>query len=229
MIVNNRNIINDHLLSNEIVSIIKKYNYIHDIYICGGYLRNLLMGIDVKDIDVFVNCDEVRFKKFLEYLRNFGTIEYGQYGSPRFYYKNNKIQYVDIVPFYNFIVGRNKVTNVNELLDNFDFTANALAWNIHETVLIDPLNGQKDIHDKIIRAVRLDFPEKQVSSSIDLSAVSVFWFRLLHYQNKLNFTFERKTQNWIVKNKWRFKDINTFKKYFFSPNISDEYLQIITR
>ena len=70
-----------------------------------------------------------------------------------------------------------------------------------------------------MRAVRLDFPERPVSSDIPLSAVSVFWFRLLHFQNKLGFEFEKQTKEWIIENAHRIKDIEIFKKYGFDPNV----------
>jgi len=108
------------------------------------------------------------------------------------------------------------------LLKNFDFTANAIGVNIKTGTIYDPVHGITDINNRVLRAVRLDFPEKPVSNDIPLSAVSVFWFRLLHFQNKLGFEFEKQTKEWVIENAYRIKDIEMFKKYFFTPNISKE-------
>ena len=92
----------------------------------------------------------------------------------------------------------------------------------------NPVNGIEDIEKKILRAVRTDFPEMLVSDKIALSAVSVFWFRLLHYQVKLGFTFDEVTEKWIVENKYRMREKEMFVKYFFEPLI-DEQMKVKLR
>ena len=108
---------------------------------------------------------------------------------------------------------------------NFDFTANAMGVNIMTGDFYDPVNGVKDIENKVLRAVRLDFPEMPVSDKIALSAVSVFWFRLLHYQNQLGFAFDEATEQWIVDNKYRMGDKEMFVNYFFEPLIDERMKQ----
>ena len=107
-------------------------------------------------------------------------------------------------------------------MKNIHYTANAKGINIKTGTIYDPVHGITDINNRVLRAVRLDFPERPVSSDIPLSAVSVFWFRLLHFQNKLGFEFEKQTKEWIIENAHRIKDIEIFKKYFFTPQISKE-------
>lgn len=34
--------------------------------------------------------------------------------------------------------------------------------------------------------------------------------------------FEKQTKEWVIENAYRIKDIEMFKKYFFTPNISKE-------
>lgn len=200
------------------------YEGIEDMYICGGFLRDYLIeGALGKDIDIFVNCSQDELTKLTEYLSSFGKIKYGQYGSPRYYpFNAEEDYYIDIVPFYNFIVADSQPTDINELLSNFDFSANAIAYNIKSNTFYDPENGITDIRNKTIRAIRTDFPEKKVSESIDLSTNSVFWFRLLHFQNRLGFSFDTSTEKWIMENQWRYNDLKKFSEYFFNPSISAE-------
>lgn len=211
------------LYNNPIRKILLDYYAIEDFYVCGGYIRNYILNRkEEKDIDIFINCSQEELSKFLIYLENFGHVVYGQYGSPRFYLNANEKTYVDIVPFYKFIVSSNPILTIDDLLKNFDFTANAIGINIRTGVIYNPVQGIDDIKNRILRAVRLDFPEKLVSKDVNLSAISVFWFRLLHYQDKLGFTFEKQTKRWIINNAFRIRDLEKFKKYFFTPNIGED-------
>lgn len=211
----------------RIISLFKSYEEINEMYLCGGCMRDYFMHKPTsKDIDIFVNCSSAELNKFVNYLRDYGIIDYGQYGSPRFYLKD-ELFYIDLVPFYNFIVSEKPIDSIDSLLKNFDFTANAIGYNIKNGEIYNPVGGIQDINAKILRAVRLDFPEKKVSSNIDLSAVTVFWFRLLHYQCKLGFIFDKMTKKWVLDNRWRYGKIAKFEKYFFSPLISQEMLELI--
>lgn len=211
------------LYKHPIWNILFDYQDIENFYICGGYIRDyILYGNGGKDIDVFINCTIEELNMLITYLEKYGRVVYGQYGSPRFYPNAIDGHYVDIVPFYNFIVSPKPILTIDDLLKNFDFTANAIGVNIKTGAIYDPVHGITDINNRVLRAVRLDFPEKPVSNDIPLSAVSVFWFRLLHFQNKLGFEFEKQTKEWVIENAYRIKDIEMFKKYFFTPNINKE-------
>ena len=205
------------------------YPALSEIYLCGGCIRDYLMGYAPgKDLDVFVHCNRTELDALLCYLAQYGRLDYGPYGSPRFYPEGTDEYYADIIPFYNFIVSEKPVTDIYALLSNFDFTANALGYNLKTGDFYDPVGGAEDIRNRILRAVRLDFPEKPVSPSIPLSAVSVFWFRLLHYQHKLDFHFDGQTERWVLDNSWRYsKDITAFEKYFFKPMFSPHMSRLL--
>lgn len=220
--ISNPNKVYEILQSNRIICRLEEYQDLPNTYICGGCVRNILLGNDIgKDIDLFVDCDEKSLLKFVDYVSKFGYLEYGQYGSPRLHIYGDRTFYIDIVPFYNFIVSNTKISSIIELLSNFDITANAMGIDLKTGQFFDPVGGVSDINKRILRAVRLDFPEKYVSDSIKLSTVSVFWFRLLHYQQLLGFKFDDKTLIWIMSNYHRIKDEYLFEKYFFKPKISD--------
>ena len=133
--------------------------------------------------------------------------------------------YIDVVPFANFDGYGFPVDTINGLLMNFDFTANAIGVNIMTGEFYNPVDGVEDIENKILRAVRVDFPEMPVSDKIALSAVSVFWFRLLHYQAKLGFKFDKATEQWIISNKFRIRDKEMFENNFFKPQIDDAVMR----
>lgn len=211
-----------------LMDIFKEIDFISEVYICGGFMRDYFMGKTAsKDIDIFINCSKAEMKKFVEFLVQYGKVVYGQYGSPRFFPNDFNELYVDIVPFYNFIVPKEPIKDIVSLLSNFDITANAIGYEIKSKTLFNPVGGIEDIRDRILRAVRLDFPEKPISKGISLSAVSVFWFRLLHYQSKLGFNFSPETEQWIFENKWRFQDLEAFKLNFFEPLISERMIKLL--
>lgn len=218
------------IIKHPIFDILSAYNDIDEFYVCGGYIRNqIIHGDGGKDIDIFINCTPQQLEDLILYLDKYGHTDYGQYGSPRFHPYFDDEHYVDLVPFYNFVVSQNPIHNINDLLTNFDFTANAIALNLKTGEMFDPVGGIEDIQNKILRAVRLDFPERTVSEQINLSAVSVFWFRLLHYQNKLGFTMDAATEKWIFENTYRVEDLELFEHYFFDPQIDSITLKRIIR
>lgn len=219
-------LVTESLTQLDIIQRLKHFNFDFEIYVCGGYLRSLLMKEPRNaDLDLFVNCTASQMNSLLDALQPMGRIERGQYGSPRFYPKDSEGHYIDIVPFYNFIVGDKPIVTIDDLLHNFDFTANAIAWDIRTFNLYNPVEGIEDIHHKILRAVKLNFPDKPVSAWVPLSTLSVFWFRLLHYQHVLQFHFDDHTWDWIQANAWRKQDLPLFEKYFFAPSITEEIKQ----
>ncbi|MGD0279888.1 MAG: CCA tRNA nucleotidyltransferase [Smithella sp.] len=219
------NFINKACLNN-VLSIISEYDNL-DIYIAGGCIRDLIINEHRKihDFDLFINGSELLIEKFLARLCSVGKLTNGPFGAPRLYFKDTI--YWDIVPFYKFVVSNHEIRDINDLLMNFDFTANAIALDIKTRNLINPLNGIKDIESKILRATHFNFPEKNVSDNIKLSTLSVFWFRLVHYQSYLNFKFDNRTMDWIILNKYRINDIELFKKHFFVPKISREIKNLL--
>lgn len=209
---------------NPVIRYIKQYPELENIYICGGCIRNILLSSKMgKDIDVFINCTKKDLDRFLLYLKPLGRIDYGQYGSPRVFINDGE-KYLDIVPFFNFKVANVSITNIEDLLGNFDITANALAWHLGSGVLYNPVGGLLDIKNKLLRAVKLNFPHMQVSENVPLSTNTVFWFRLLHYQNILGFSFSSETEKWVYENGWRIKDYELFVHFFFKPSISNDLI-----
>ena len=223
MCTTNNSIINYKIDFPEYIDLFKNYDKLSNIFACGGCIRDyILSGKFNNDIDIFIPCSSSELTDLLNYLSLYGKIDLGQYGSPRFYPNEICGKYVDIVPFYNFIVAEKEITDIRSLLKNFDFSANSIAYNLKTNELLNPNQGLEDISNKVLRALRTDFPEKSLPSPINLSTNSVFWFRLLHYQKNLGFTFDSNTRKWVIENAWRYKDLRQFKKYFFEPNISEE-------
>ncbi len=155
-------------------------------YLVGGGLRDLILGLPVKDWDLASNASPEQvmklFKKVIPTGLKYGTvtvlIEKVPYEVTTF---RRDEEYSD---------GRrpDKVTFTNSLeedLSRRDFTINALAYDPLTTELIDLFGGQADMKKKLIRAV--GDPLKRFQED-GLRSI-----RACRFAAKLAFTIEKKT------------------------------------
>jgi hypothetical protein len=191
-----------------------------NIFVAGGAVRDFICNKDVikGDIDLFVS--ESGYHTMLELINSYGTNVVNQYGSYRWYPDQNNSFYYDLIKINDFDQGLWKCTDILDVLNQFDITANAIAFDLCDGTFFNPVNGARDANIKLIKAVRFDFPEIPVSASIPLARNSVLWFRYNHYAAKLNYFIEPVTKAWVMDNKFRMKDFDMFSKYFFSPKIT---------
>jgi len=131
----------------------------YELFEVGGHVRDSILGIESKDIDLTTNALPQEVKRLVDDLGSvydvglpFGTIgvvvnsqliEITTYRSER--YKNDSRK--PIVKFNKSIV---------EDLSRRDFTINAIARNPLTNGIIDPFGGINDIREKIIRCVGND-------------------------------------------------------------------------
>ena len=148
----------------EIIDIYKKFeNSNFEVYFVGGCVRNLFLQKEVKDWDLTTNATPEEILKLFPngfYDNKFGTV-----GIQTEIDKKKHI--VEITTFRTEHGHTDKRRpdkvewgrSIEEDLARRDFTVNAIALSLtsnHQqltTNIIDPYGGQKDIKDKIIRAV----------------------------------------------------------------------------
>lgn len=193
-----------------------------EIYIAGGVVRNYFITseFEIKDIDIFYKGD---ISNLLEIFKKNGAVEVGPFGSLRWFPLSEKI-YFDIISIELFNNGVEKCSTINDVLKQFDFTANSVAYRLNDGMFFNPCNGLNDIKNKIIKMVRYDYPNQILSKEINISRTSILWFRILHYTSKLHFKVDENTKKWLVDNKNFYVDLNSFKKYFFDPVIDENIL-----
>lgn len=131
-----------------------------EFYIVGGYVRDMLMGVDAKDKD-FVVVGANR-----QYMLDNGYAQVGvdfpvfiskdgdEYALAR-KERSNGDGYVD------FEFDTDGVSLENDL-ERRDLTINAIAMDAETGELFDPFGGQKDIQDKVFRPVSDAFAEDPV-------------------------------------------------------------------
>lgn len=124
-----------------------------EAYIVGGYVRDYLLGIETGDIDI---CTNARVKELMEIFSDMNPIS-NEYGAIKII--TNQLR-VDITTYrrdlrYNGSRRNVEIEYVDNLIDDInrrDFTMNTLCMNKNKEI-IDILNGEEDIKNKIIRCV----------------------------------------------------------------------------
>jgi poly(A) polymerase len=191
-----------------------------DAYVIGGFVRDIYLGRDSKDIDVVtigkgIELAELVHKQLgeeahLSVFKNFGTAQV-------------KINDLEI----EFVGARKESYNrdsrkpivedgtLENDQDRRDFTINALAIGLSKSnfgKLLDPFNGVGDIENKILRTPL----EPEVTYSDD----PLRMMRAIRFSSQLGFTIEKESLDAISKNKAR---INIVSK----ERITDELNKII--
>lgn len=143
----------NYTLSNEVKIILDKFiKAEYQIYIVGGAVRDLLMGKVVKDWDFTTDAKPEEILKVIPegfYDNKFGTVGIA-IGEAVF-----EITTMRKEGKYEDFRHPSKVvwtSKIEEDLGRRDFTINSIALST-KTEVVDPFNGQKDVKDKIIRAV----------------------------------------------------------------------------
>ena len=189
----------------------------NSFFISGGIVRDILMGGHnrIKDIDIFLTS--AGLAKIEPFLKANGKVHTNQFGTKRWFPGNAKELYYDIIEISRFRNGLWPCRDMNDVLNQFDITANSVAFDLASGKFYNPQNGLDDINNRVLRAVRFDYPEMLVSDDIPISRNSVLWFRYHFYASKLGFEIEPITKKWIDDNSFRSEDLEKFKKYFFDP------------
>lgn len=191
-----------------------------DAYVIGGFVRDIYLGRESKDIDVVtigkgIELAELVHKQLgeeahLSVFKNFGTaqvkindLEIEFVGARRESYNRDS---------------RKPIVEDGTLEDDQnrrDFTINALAIGLSKSnfgKLLDPFNGVGDIEHKIIRTPL----EPEITYSDD----PLRMMRAIRFSSQLGFTIEKESLEAISKNKERIKIVS-------KERITDELNKII--
>lgn len=183
-------------------------------YIVGGCVRDLLLGREPNDWDVTTNAKPEDVQKIFTdsfYENDFGTVgvktdkgvvEVTTYRTES---KYTDKRHPDEVKF---------AETLEEDLKRRDFTINAMALNLGRSDLqiVDPFGGQKDLKNKIIRAV--GDPEERFNED------ALRMMRAVRFAIRLDFEIEPKTFRAIQKNAG-------WLEMIAKERIRDEFVKIV--
>jgi len=187
----------------------KKNNF--QIYIVGGAVRDLLLEKEIDNWDFATNATPQQIQKI--FPDSFYNNKYGTVTVPL----NEKILF-EITTFrkesdYKDQRHPEKVTwakTIEEDLSRRDFTINAMAYDGEK--IIDPFDGQKDLENKIIRAVG--------DPNLRFTEDALRLMRAIRFASELGFLIEEKTRLSIQKNASLISNIS-------SERIRDELFKIL--
>lgn len=164
------------------------------VYVVGGFVRDLLLGIENLDIDVTVDGDGILFAE--TFARQYGcrVKSHQKFGTAVIVFPDGfKIDVASTrLEYYSSPGALPTVERSSLKMDLYrrDFTINTLAIRLNREdfgVLVDYFGAQQDLKEKVIRVLHnLSFVE-------DPTRV----FRALRFEQRLNFRIAKHTENLI--------------------------------
>ncbi|MBU6214284.1 HD domain-containing protein [Patescibacteria group bacterium] len=131
----------------------------YEAYLVGGCVRDLIIGREPRDWDITTNATPDQIQSVFPdsfYENDYGTVGV-KTGS-----ENSCLAIIEVTPYrtesgYSDKRRPDSVAFGTSLLEDLarrDFTINAIAYDEDKGQIVDPYEGEKDIKDKLIRAVR---------------------------------------------------------------------------
>ncbi len=200
----------------EIAEKLKKGGF--EAYLVGGCVRDLLLGLKPKDWDFATNALPEEIMKI--FSNSFYENDYGTVGVVNDNVSDETLKVVEITPYreeseYTDFRRPDKVsfgTTLEKDLERRDFTINAMAFDPTKGQLIDIHKGQKDIKDKIVRAV---------GSPVDrFSEDGLRILRAIRISSELGLSIEKETEKAIISSA-------SFIRNISKERIRDEFSRII--
>jgi hypothetical protein len=193
------------------------------VFLAGGAVRNCFLTppLEVQDFDFFVNGPSL--ERALKILERHGTLLQTPYGAPRWHPAQNSECYADFIPIRDFKPGLWQCEDIVDVLNQFDFTVSALAFDLRTERGFDPQNGFRDLTRRTMKMVRFDYPDGPFIAGETLSRNVILWFRILHYARVLKLIIEPLTLNWLRRHLDYQQHAGIFSALFFPPH--EGYLQ----
>jgi hypothetical protein len=114
--------------------------------------------------------------------------------------------------FYN---GLWRCEDILDVLNQFDFTANAIALDLFSSKILDPQNGIRDLSRNELRAVRFDYPDEPISPGTKLTRNAVMWYRFQHFAFTKRLSIEPVTLSWVRQNRRYIEARSEFERVFY--------------
>ncbi len=195
-----------------------------EAYLVGGCVRDLIMGVTPKDYDVTTNAtpEEIigLFPKTF-YENSYGTVGVVTCGEDLgTVCSDETVKIVEVTPYrlegsYSDSRHPDEVKWSKNLFDDLgrrDFTVNSMAYNPVTHEIMDPYDGQKDIENKVIRAVG--------DANVRFNEDSLRLMRAIRFMSQLDFDIEAVTRESVENNAHLLKNIS-------HERVRDEFCKLI--
>jgi hypothetical protein len=185
-----------------------------DIHLAGGVIRNLVLGLPQlpKDFDFFFRG--VPTEAIVDHLQSAsGRLSTTSYGSPRWRPSDPGQAFCEFIPLADFAPIW-PCQNMTDALVQFDFTGNAMAFDLRTGKFLNPVNGYRDMHRRIMRAVRFDHATAPTHAGSRVCRAALHWARILHYAAMLRLDIELVTMRWLcAKRSYGDRDFGRFFRH----------------
>jgi putative nucleotidyltransferase with HDIG domain len=182
------------VLESDVIQLLKKVvdSEGAEAYVIGGYVRDILLGRDVKDIDVVTTGSGIDLAKSV--AQEIGKTQvkvFKNFGTAMLRYKSWELEFVGARKESYNRDSRKPIVESGTLEDDQlrrDFTINALAFSVMPDDLgrlIDPFDGLRDLENKLIRTPA----DPHVTYSDD----PLRMMRAIRFATQLNFKIEEQS------------------------------------
>ncbi len=170
-----------------------------DIYVVGGYVRDIIMGNNLSDLDIMVVGDGIQFARELaSKIEGNSLVPFEKFGTAQIVLNSDLIEIASARSESYDSNSRNPKINSADLMTDLsrrDFTVNSMAISLNTSEfgqLHDPYNGIQDLNKRIIQTP-LD-PDKTFSDD------PLRMLRAIRFSSQLQFQIDSKVKN-SIKNK----------------------------
>ena len=217
--------ISEILLNSEHYKILKIAGQVGDslnvnTYLVGGYVRDIILGNHLKDIDIMVEDKVFEYaKKLSKRLKVNKTVEFEKFLTVKIPYKECEIEVANArKETYDKDSRKPKtveLTTIENDLIRRDFKINSIASSLNDEnfgLLVDPFNGLVDINNGLI-----DTPTDPDTTFID---DPLRMLRAIRFAAQLEFKIHPRIMDSIKQNKERIKIIS-------QERVTDEIIKIL--
>lgn len=188
------------------------------VYVIGGFVRDILLHRPSKDIDILVVGNGISFAESAAAALKTQLSVFKKFGTAMLRYKGLEIEFVGARKESYRADSRKPIVEDGTLEDDQkrrDFTINAMALSLNQRTfgqLLDPFEGIKDLESKLIRT--------PLNPAETFSDDPLRMMRAIRFASQLNFSIDEAAVESIKSNKERISIVS-------KERISDELNKII--
>ncbi|GHV65702.1 tRNA nucleotidyltransferase [Bacteroidia bacterium] len=212
-----------HPIFNTLSEVAQENNM--EVYVIGGFVRDLLLQRPSKDIDIVVLGSGIRLAEIVaKRLGGLTVSVFPNFGTAMFKYNGMDIEFVGARKESYRTDSRKPSVEEGTIDDDQkrrDFTINAMAISLNTStygMLVDAFGGKQHLDERLIKT--------PLNPDITFSDDPLRMMRAIRFASQLNFSLEAKTLEAIGRNKERLKIISMerimdeFNKIMLSPEPS---------